>query len=594
MAKDNLINEIANEFIVGGDPNSRCADIITFVEANWGFGIKLRPAQRVILKMLYGLPLDENEEFPIYDVVKEKVIGKFTEKTFVKWLHLNKRCNYEDTPGKQIKELVLVAGRRSGKSMISACIIGYELYKLVLLGDPAKHYGKPSQASIKVLNVAPTDEQAGVVFDVASTAIDHCPILKNRVCNRTQTYFSLFTDEDIANGKNKASLSFITGGCSSNGLRGHDAIVVCMDEMAFFISNEASKFSGEEVYKGLTPSVKGFKGDGKVICISSPKAKYGKFYRQFLAGMEEKESSSLCIQMYTAMMNPDLITSEDLKIERRRNRNGFMAEFGAEFSDSISAWVDDPDEFRSCVDPFYIKPTRGKGEVRYYAGLDLGFKNDGAALAISHDEEGIITLDYASVWFSASSDIWQAEQSIYSKCDKYKHLNRLLMEDIAKEIEDANKRFPITSGIMDSKEAYGMSEIMKKNGIDYFEAVSTSLSFNSEVYEVVKSLYTEKLLRLYEDPVLIPEVLMLEATLVDGGKTRYDVCAPARPGCHDDISEAWARSVYCCYNDVKRTIHKPTVKSPFVNSRLATVVRYNMLREGNGRTVRTGNVRRFY
>lgn len=593
MPKDTLISDIADEFISSNV--GKVADIITFVEANWGFNIKLRPPQKVILKALYGVALDDSDTFPIYDVVKEKVIGHFTEKTFMKWLYDTGRCNYPDVPQKKIKELVLVAGRRGGKSLLSACIIGYELYKLVMLGDPAKHYQKPEQQTIQVCNVAPTDDQAGIVFDAALTAIDHCPLLKNRICNRTQTYFTIYTEADIKNGKNKASLLFTTGGCSSNSLRGPDNITVCFDEMAFFISTEASKFSGSEIYTALTPSTAGFQGDGKVICISSPKAKYGKFYDQYLFGMTEKESSTLVFQMYTAMINPEMISSDDLKTERRRNRNKFNAEFGAEFSDSISAWVDDPNEFMKCVDTLYLKPSHGKSDIRYYGGLDLGFKNDGTGLSIVHDDEGIITLDWAKVWFSGSSDVWTQEKSIYSGCTKYKHQERLRMEEIAEEIVNIHRKFPIHQGMMDQREGYGMQEILKQKNIQCFETVPSTTSLNAEIYDIVKSLYADGLLRLYQDDVLIPEMLQLEAYEVDGLKVKCIVEAPGRAGCHDDISESFARAVYLCYNDKRRGSSRKTI-STGVGYR-TNQQRY-MSNLYNNRSTRLGGVgsatRRFY
>jgi len=356
-----------------------------------------------------------------------------------------------------------------------------------------------------------------------------------------------------------------------------------MDEMAFFLTN-GGKFSGEEVYGALTPSSKGFSGDGKVICISSPYAKYGKFFEMYNAGMEEKDSKTLVFQMYTAMMNPDNISSDDLKTERRRNRNKFIAEFGAEFSDAVSAWIDDPNEFMECVDVSYPKPRKGKYDTRYYAGLDLGFKNDGTALSIVHDEDGVITLDYAKVWFSGSSDIWDFDTSIYSKCDTFKHLNVLKMEDIAEEIKEINRWFPIKKGIIDQHNGYGLMEMFEKQNIKYFSLENFNDTLNSEIYEITKRLYAEKLIRLFEDPVLIPELMMLEAEKIGSGKYKCDVRAPRRKGAHDDISESFARAVWLCYQDKrsaegqKKIVSRP-LGLPMQCNRLDTLM--NRYRNGN-------------
>lgn len=596
VKSNNIISDITGSLIKGS--SSETVDIITFVEANWGFNIKLTLAQRVILKAFYSIPLNDEDLYPVYDVVKEKTIGHFTEKTFMRWLYENKRCNYPDIPTKKMNELVLVAGRRSGKSLLSACIIGYEFYKLVKHQDPAKFYGKPDQASIKVLNVAPTTEQADVVFDAASTAISHCPTLKNRLSNQTQSYFSLFSDEDIKQGKNKASLSFITGGCSSNGLRGHDAIVVCMDEMAFFINN-GGKFSGDEVYGALTPSTLQFRGDGKTICISSPYAKYGKFYDLYRNGMEEKESTTLVFQMYTAMVNPDNIASDDLKLKRRRDRNKFLAEYCAEFSDTVSAWIDDPDEFIKCIDKSFQIPSKGKVDTRYYARLDVGMKNDGTAISIVHEENGEFLLDYSNVWFSGQSDIWDDELSIYRECDRYKHKSILSMEDIVKEIKELNKWFPIKEGILDQHQGYSIIEFLERENLKMFRLENFNDTKNSELYAVAKRLYGDGLLKLWEHPVLVPELLSLEQERkgagVDGKNESFvkiDVRAPSRKGAHDDISESYVRAVFLAYTGKRTFGDKKTVMSRNKRTGVRSYNDYLLEKYRNGFTQRptTGRI----
>ena len=405
--------------------------------------------------------------------------------------------------------------------------------------------------SIKVVNVAPTDPQAAIVFDAALTAIDHCPALKMRLANRSQSYFSMYTDADMANGKNKASLMFVTGGCSSTGIRGHDVIVACGDEMAFFNTSESSKSSGSEIYSALKPSIAGFQGSGKFICISSPNAKYGKFYDLFCSGMQEKESPTLVFKMYSAMMNPDVLSAEELKYERKRNRSKFLREFGAEFSETISAWIDDEEEFRTCIDPFYVPPKRGMYDTRYYAGLDIGMKNDGTALSIVHEEKGVITLDYTRVWFSGSSDVWDDDKTIYGNCDQFRSLSILDMGKIVDEIVEVNKWFPIKAGILDQHQGYGFTEQLERKGIRSFEVENFNDTKNAEVYEVAKRLWASKMLRIYDDPVLVAELLMLEAEKTGSGRERYDVRAPERKGCHDDISESFVRAVWKCYDAMR-------------------------------------------
>jgi hypothetical protein len=412
MARNNIFSELSRDFVSGD--STQVVDIISFAEAPWGLNMRLLPAQKFILKCFYGMELDDADEYiKVPNLTNERILYKFTEKTFLSWLYEEGRCNTDVVEGKQFQELILALGRRGSKSTIASVVSNYELYKLVRRGDPVKHYGFNPGAQFYILNVAPTDDQANVVFDMIQTQAMKCPYLQNRSVHNTMTYFDIQTDMDMAmkGKKPKASIMSLAGGCSSNALRGRNAIVVIMDEMAFFLDN-SGRFPGSEVYKALTPSVASFNTDGKVICISSPYAKYGSFYERYTQSFHEQEIT-LMFQMYSAMANPANVGSAFLKAARRRDKTGFMCEFGAEFSDSVTAWVEDESEFRRCITNT-PQPTKGVPGTKYFMGVDLGFKNDGASVAIVHRDHktGKIILDYADVWFYVATDVWDFYDSI--------------------------------------------------------------------------------------------------------------------------------------------------------------------------------------
>lgn len=542
---NNLIAQLAKEFISGGSDD--VVDVVTFVEAPWGLGIKLLPVQRFILKCLYGLPLDGSEKtIEVPDMINERILYTFTEKDFQKWLYAEGRTNVDETEGCIFQELVMAIGRRGTKSTLSACISNYEMYKLVRRGDPSKYYGFPAGTVISILNVAPTDDQSGIVFDMTQSMAMRCPYIKDRSLHQTMSYFDIQTDFDLKGiGKPKASLLSVAGGCSSNSLRGRSSIVVIMDEMAHFIDNNG-RFSGSEVYKALTPSIASFRRDGKVVCISSPYAKYGAFYDRYVQSMNEKDIT-LMFKMYSAMVNPT-IPSEILRAARRRDRSGFMCEYGGEFSDSVVAWVDDEAEFRKCVGGSLKQ--RGEPDVAYYFGMDLGFKNDGTAVAVVHKEDsGKIVLDTADVWYSGSSDVWEFEDSIYKACNKYAGQDLLMMADIVNEIKELATWFPAKAGIFDQHNGYALSELMSTAKMAQFEMENFSDNLISEVYQLAKRLYSEGLLVIPDHPILVAEMVSLEAEKRTGQKTI--VRKPNRRGAHDDISDAYVRAVWLCYNGYK-------------------------------------------
>ena len=159
MANDPLIS-LAESFLSGN--NESVVDIITFVEAPWGLNFKLFPAQKFMLRCYYGLPLDGiSKTIEVPDIVNEKILFKFTEVEFLQWLYEEGRCNTNTVEGKTFRELILVIGRRSGKSTIASCISNYEMYKLIKRGDPSDYYNFPPDTQVAILNVAPTDPISG-------------------------------------------------------------------------------------------------------------------------------------------------------------------------------------------------------------------------------------------------------------------------------------------------------------------------------------------------------------------------------------------------------------------------------------------------
>lgn len=544
---NSLIAELTKEFISGNTED--VVDVITFVEAPWGLNIKLMPVQKFILRCFYGLPLNDTDKtISVPDVTNEHVLYTFTEKGFLKWLYAEGRANTDDTEGRIFQEIVLAIGRRGTKSTMASCMSNYEMYKLVKRGDPSKYYGFPSFTQIAVLNVAPTDEQSGIVFDMTQSMAMRCPYVKDRSLHQTMSYFDIQTDPDLkVVGKPKASLISIAGGCSSNSLRGRNAIVVIMDEMAHFIDN-AGRFSGSEVYKAMTPSIANFRRDGKIICISSPYAKYGSFYDRYVQSFQEKDFT-LMFKMYSSMVNPT-IPMEILRAARRRDRVGFTCEYGGEFSDAVTAWVDDEPELKKCVVNRPM-PSSGVHDVPYYVGLDLGFKNDGTAIVVVHREEKTnkIIVDFADVWYSGSSDIWELDDSIYKLCGKYKHLDLIRMSDMADELTQINMMFPCKEGIFDQHNGYGLSELLTSRQLKQFKMEHFSDTLISDVYQLTKRLYSEGLIEIPSHPILVPELLTLEAEKKAGQKVI--VRQPNRMGAHNDISDAFVRAVWLCYNSHK-------------------------------------------
>ena len=92
-------------------------------------------------------------------------------------------------------------------------------------------------------------------------------------------------------------------------------------------------------------------------------------------------------------------------------------------------------------------------------------------------------------------------------------------------------------------------EMLHEDGLVQFEMEHVSDTSASKIYSLAKSLYQDQLLELFYHPVLIPELLSLEAE--KRSKQKIIVRGQMKKGAHDDISDAYIRAVWACYQDSK-------------------------------------------
>lgn len=129
------------------------------------------------------------------------------------------------------------------------------------------------------------------------------------------------------------------------------------------------------------------------------------------------------------------------------------------------------------------------------------------------------------------------------------------MSDIVDEILELHQWFPAKEGIFDQHNGYALAELMEAKRAKQFKMENFSDTLISDVYRLTKRLYAEGLLELFDHPVLVPEILTLEAEKRAGAsgsgddpKGKIIVRKPNRRGAHDDISDAFVRAVWLCYS----------------------------------------------
>lgn len=564
-------------------------DIISFIQAPWGLGLKLFPVQRVILKAHYGMPLDDNPfDYPLdrpvpkthpqykpelmdqYGCYKFRIVITdfkreneqfMTEAGYLKYLYDEGRCNIEKVvPGKQRREMVLSVGRRSGKTLITSCIVAYETYKLLLLGNPQQHYGSSQSNVIQLISVATDQAQASLLYREASGHFNKCDYFKPYTANSTQSYASFQTPYDLDtygayadNPKARFSINVTFKSCVAKGLRGGANIMVALDEVAHF--GEAGQASADEVYQAVEPSTRTFspkdpkdqtvpigENEGRIVMISSPLGKQGLFYKQYELGFGDNKAAAnlLCIQAPTWEVNPT-VPAETFVASYLKDPNVFYTEFGAVFTDRTRGWIQNADDLLGCIDPT-LKPKRtGTFRVPYFMGVDIALVGDWCAVAIGHnDSEGKVVVDLV--------------ERIKAGHPPFEHLERLDFDEVADWIYSFTEKFYIVEGVFDQWIGIPMEQALQKRGLSQLKSQHHTRQFTSGMFQNVKNLMFDDKLRLYNDPSpgeeysdYIREMLELQANYVS--KYIIEVEAPQTTGKHDDLADAIARMCWLATNN---------------------------------------------
>jgi len=604
---------------VGVDGNhTRIFNVLQYAESPWGLDMKLYPVQRFIVKLYYHLPLDDkNKTITITDMFKTRVLHTFTEVEYLRYLYNEGRCNIGEQDHIR-RQLILPIGRRSGKTTLSAIFASYELYRLLSLGNPQAYYGLPNGNRIQIISVATDKDQAGLLFNDVTSHMAKCEFFKPYIANNTLSYVQFRTPYDIEkygptvrheNGKftsfnGKSSIRVTFKASVSKGLRGSGNIVIILDEMAHF--QDKGNSSAKDIYDAVTPSALAFSPkdprnsavcigpvESRIISISSPLNRAGKFYELFHFAMSKAEGSEnmLAIQAPTWEVNPT-VEPTFLKEKYHEDPSVFMTEYGANFSDRVRGWIEREADLIECIRPELRPRTAGPARYPHQMGIDVGLIGDGTTLAITHLDKDKVVLDYHEAWYAGIP--WKETNPhlpgpMVDYARSLEAQERLDFEEIANWIAAVCKRFYITDGLFDRWNGLPLEQALHKRGLKQFKSDFFTRDDKSRMFQAAKLLMFDRRLVLYDFPLpqaadgggkhsaFINELLTLQATQL--AKNQVIVEAPKISGAHDDISDAYVRAVWLSLERLSNTkLVSRGTNAPREASRLATVQHYQVAR----------------
>ena len=322
-----------------------------------GLSFEKRPAQEVLLRTLYNLPLS----------------GK------------QKRILKQVSPGYQtngqLLEAVWVLGSRSGKSLLASIIALYEATR----AKWQQYLSKGESAYICIISTR--QKQAEQIIGAnCARLIENSPGLSNLIEGIYSTELVL-----------KNNMRIISLPASSTAGRGLPIAAFFLDECGHFYT-EGIK-ADENIYNSLRPRMAQFPG-AKVVLISTPSAKQGLLWNFFKEGFDVP--GRFTAQGATTLMNP-VIPKDFINRERARDSDYAAREFDAIFAERTQNFF--PEELlNGCFTLF--ESSGYKSGYSYACGIDQSGLSgrDRFAVGVAHRQGNISIVDTTRAWDTKEID----------------------------------------------------------------------------------------------------------------------------------------------------------------------------------------------
>jgi terminase large subunit-like protein len=405
-------------------------------------------------------------------------------------------------PPRRVRELWVVAGRRSGKSRVAAglaCFIALFTRHKLAAGERGM-----------VLVLAASIEQAKVVFGYCRAFLTASPVLAKEIADTTASEIRLSNGIVIAVHSN----SFRTS-------RGRTLCGCIFDEVSFW-RDETSSQPDHEVYSAVLPSLA--HTNGLLVGISTPYRKHGLLHAKYKAhfGRSEGEGDTLVVRGDSKRFNPTL-DGAMIAAQRAADPAAAASEWDAQWRTDVCGFVDRA-AIEACVEPGVYERAPVNG-TRYFSFTDpSGGSSDSMVCAVGHLDDGdVLVVD--------------ALREIKSPFDP---------ESAVEEIAQLLALYQVNMTKGDRYSGQWCAQSFEKRSISYELAEQNK----SQLYVELLPRINAKTIRLLDHPRAINQICMLERRTVRGGRDSID--HPSNT--HDDLANAiaglcgctWRKYAYDC------------------------------------------------
>jgi hypothetical protein len=422
---------------------------------------------KVFLKGLFGLGMDEEEA---------KFFSEHTGRT--------------TAPAKQFSECFCIAGRRAGKSFISAVISSY----LAIFRDWSAYLSQGEVGWIFV--VSPDRQQSRVVLSYIKAIFRLDP-------------FSDLVEKELASEirlKNGVSVEVRTA--SFRSIRGYTVLAAVCDEIAFLRSEESAT-PDTELVTALLPALATTPGS-LLLAISTPYMRAGvlwQAYKEFYA--KDEADIPLIWKASTQTMNPVFKESAIRKLFQR-DKVAARAEWAADFRQDLESYM--PLELIEAVTIPGRTMLLPEPNVRYLAFTDpSGGVSDSFTLAIGHKDAERVIIDRV--------------EEVRAPFDP---------KTVVGEFAPVLRSYRVSEVVGDKFSGRWCSSSFRENGIAYRDTDTPA----SDIYIEFQALVSMRKVQLLDNERVRTQLQQLERRTAPGGRDRvthpdgfHDDCANAVAGC---------------------------------------------------------------
>ncbi len=431
------------------------------------FGSDTWATWRAILKAAHALPLTADER---------RVVMTLTKRTVL--------------PSAPVRELWLLLGRRSGKSIIAAL--------LAVWATCCRSY-RLAPGEVGVFMVLAADrKQSRVIKRYVSGLLRAHPSLAALLARETQEAIWL---------TNGLCIEIHT--CSWKTVRGYTCIGAAVDEIAFWDSEDAAN-PDHEVLVALKAAMASVP-EAMLIALTSVYARRGEVWRVFDRYFGKDDAADvLVVNGPTRTFNPT-ISPRIIEAARADDPTAAETEYDAEFRRDLEAFVS-REVVEACVERgrYELPPVSG---LRYAAFVDpSGGSADSFTLAIAHRHERHFVLDTL-----------RETRPPFSP------------EAVVADYAAVLKAYGVTRVTGDRYAGEWPREQFRKVGVEYDLADRPK----SDLYRDLLPLLNSTRVELLDDAGLLGQLLHLERRVGRGGRDSIDHA----PRQHDDLANAAAGAV---------------------------------------------------